>query len=323
MRKYIKNITTSIICFLVICVLNFALPRLLPGNPVAYLTGMDEATLTDEKIQFYEDALHINEPIRRQFGFYVGTLLDGSLGYSYKKECTVSELIGERLGNTMQICLSAALISAALGLVLGLSAGYKNGKAIERVQTGAQIVLNAFPTFLIALVLVILLCFKGRIFPYSGLGGGEGLSGFFDRIRHLFLPVLTLVIAQTPSRYLAVKNAAANALGEKYVLYARQRGLSARAIKYSYILKSIAPPYIAMIGTGIGGCLGGSVVVESIFSVNGMGRLLSDAVYTLDYPLMQGVLFTTALIMVAAIILTDIVCILLDPRTLAGGSHEE
>ena len=171
---------------------------------------------------------------------------------------------------------------------------------------------------------MILLCFKNRWFPYTGLNTPDITAGtaayLADRIHHLILPVLTLTIAATPSRFLLMRNTVSQAVEEKYVLYAKERGLPDRTIKFSYILKNIAQPFIAMVGMSVSLCVGGSVVIENIFSINGMGGLLTEAVYTLDYPLMQGILFVTTLIMALSIITTDIVCILIDPKVRLGAS---
>ncbi len=96
MKDYRKNMRLALVCFLLVVVLNFFLPRLLPGNPVAYLTGFSEQDVTPAQVAFYEDALHLNKPLAAQFGFYLRSLLDGTLGYSYKKDATVSALIGEK-----------------------------------------------------------------------------------------------------------------------------------------------------------------------------------------------------------------------------------
>ena len=181
------------------------------------------------------------------------------------------------------------------------------------------------PSFVIALVLMILFCFRQRWFPYTGLnsaGVSPGTAAYlWDRIRHLILPVLTLTIAAAPSRYLLMRNTVRQVTEEKYVLYAKERGLSDHKIKFGYILKNIAQPFITMMGMSVSTCIGGSLVVENIFSIGGMGRLLSDAVYTLDYPLMQGILFVTTAIMTVSIVVTDVICILIDPRVRLGGGQ--
>lgn len=323
MKRYWKNILVALVCFLIVIALNFLLPRLLPGDPIAYLTGFSEEDMTAAQREFYENALHLNESGIVQFGYYLKSLVDGTLGYSFKKDAAVSTLILERLGDTLQITLPGVILSTALGLVWGLHNGYKKDSLCDRLSTSAMIVINAVPTFLIGLVLIILFCFRVRWLPYTGLSDadpGTGLHWLLDRMKHLLLPVLTLTIGTTPSRYLLMRNTASRISDEKYILYAKERGLSDRRIRYSYLLKNIAQPFVTMVGMSVSTCVGGSLIIENIFSINGMGKLLTDAVYTLDYPLMQGILFVTTLIMVISIVTTDLVCILIDPKVRYG--HE-
>ena len=115
---YTVLLDRTLVCFLLVVVLNFFLPRLLPGNPVAYLTGFSEQDMTPAQVAFYEDALHLNKPLAMQFGYYLRSLLDGTLGYSYKKDAAVSALIGEKIGYTLQITVPAVLLSAGIGLKL-------------------------------------------------------------------------------------------------------------------------------------------------------------------------------------------------------------
>lgn len=318
MKKYLKHILIALICFLLIVVINFALPRLLPGNPIGYLTGFEEEGMSQEKYNFYYHALHLNENIFVQFKYYLISLFDGSLGYSFKKETVVSSLIGERIGYSLQITLPAIIISIILGLIWGINCGYKKNKRLDKVSTPLLIIQNAIPSFMIALILVIVCCFKNKWFQYMGLTSGDYIEGtsayFWDRIYHLILPITTLVVASLPARFLLVRNISAKFADDKSILYAKQRGLNDTKIKYKYLLPNIAQPFITMVGASIGSCVGGSIIVENVFSINGVGNLLNEAVYTLDYPLMQGLLFVTTFIMIICVILSDIFCIIIDPR---------
>ena len=316
-KKIGKDLIICVVCFMLVLLLNFALPRLLPGDPVAYLTGMDEEGMSAEKYQYYREALHLDEDVFSQFGFYIKDIFGGTLGYSYKKEMSVSSLIVPRLSATLQIVLPAILISSIIALVWGMSAGYRK-KWLDAISTPINVIANTVPTFLLGMVFIILLCFKARLFPYTALnsrGVEPGTAAyFFDRLHHLILPVATLVIAMLPSRFLLVRNLTAKERDTKTVLYARQRGQNATRIQYGYIFKNIAPTYINMVGRSIGAAVGGAVVIETVFSIKGMGSLLMDAVYSLDYPLMQGILFVTALCALIAVIVTDIVCVVVDPK---------
>ena len=324
MKKYLRSILTALVCFLIVLALNFLLPRLLPGDPIAYLTGYSEEEMTPAQIEAYADALHLNDSLPRQFLYYLASLLDGTLGYSYKKDAVVSALIRDRLGVTLQISLPAVLLSTVLGLVWGLSCGAKKDSVFDRLSSGAMIVLNAIPAFVLGLGFIIVFCFRNRWFPYTGLNSSDAVPGtgayFLDRLHHLFLPVLTLTLSVLPSRFLLMRSTARQAADEKYVLYARERGLSPRRIRYAYILPNLVQPFLTMVGMSVSLCVGGSLVVENIFSVSGMGKLLTDAVYSLDYPLMQGILFVTTLMMVLSVIVTDILCIVIDPKLRLGGN---
>lgn len=324
MKETLRSIRTAMICFLIVLILNFLLPRMLPGDPVAYLTGFAEEDMTPAQVEYYRTALHLDESGFRQFLWYLRSLLDGTLGFSYKKNAVVSTLIGERLGYTLQITLPAVVLSTLLGLGWGLRCGTKKGSAGDSVSTSALIVLNAVPTFVLALVLMIFCCFTHKWLPYTGLndpGVTPGTRAYaLDRLRHLLLPVLTLTLSTAPSRYLLMRNTAATAADEKYVLYARERGISERKIRYRYVFPNIAQPFLTMVGMSVSTCVGGSLVLENIFSIPGMGTLLTEAVYSLDYPLMQGILAVTTLIMVVAIIVTDVLCVLIDPKLRKGGN---
>lgn len=177
MKKYRKNLILALVCFLIVIVLNFFLPRLLPGNPIAYLTGFSEEDMTPAQVAYYRQALHLDKPVFVQFGYYLRSLADGTLGYSFKKEATVSALIGQRLGYTLQITLPAVLLSTVIGLLWGLRCGYKKGSSFEKISTTFQIIVNTMPTFLIALVLMILFCFRQRWFPYTGLNSAGAVPG--------------------------------------------------------------------------------------------------------------------------------------------------
>ena len=323
MKQYRKSILSALLCFFVVIVLNFMLPRLLPGDPVAYLTGFAEEDMSPEKYESYRNALHLDESRFTQFFYYLRSLADGTLGYSYKKEAVVSALIGEKLGYTLQITLPAVLLSTLLGLLWGLDCAYKRGSMADKLSSALNIVVNAVPTFVLALAFIVFFCFQYRLFPYTGLnsdGVTPGTAAYIlDRLLHLFLPVTSLVLASTPSRFLLMRNTAEKIMDEKYVLYAKERGLSPGKIKRAYILPNIAQPFITMVGMSVSTCVGGSLVIENIFSIPGMGRLLTDAIYSLDYPLMQGILFVTTAMMVVAIIVTDVLCILIDPKLRTGG----
>lgn len=298
MKKYLKSITTALICFLVVIVLNFVLPRALPGDPVAYLSGFDEGGLSQEKYEYYYHALHLSESTGKQFVYYLESIFDGSLGYSYKQEMTVSSMVFERLSNTLKVMLPSLFLSWFVGILWGMSCGQYKERAKSKFASNMNVIVNSMPVFVIGLFLMFVLCYKLKVLRYKSI----------------ILPIISLFIAELPSRFIYIRNLTSGIMDSKYILYARERGLSDWTIKSKYIFPNIRGPVISSIGLSVATSVGGSVIVENLFSVNGIGLLLTKAVHSLDYPLLQGILFVCGLIMLVAIIVSDLLCVLLDPR---------
>ena len=313
-----KKLIISLCCLIVIVVFNFALPRLMPGDTVLMLVGMDEAMVTEAEYEYYMEKLGADRPLGIQFAEYIKGLLTGDLGYSYHHKEAISKLIGGRIPATLQIAIPAVLISSIIALALGCLMGMRKGKTLENIVTSVQIVVDAFPVFLLGLLLIVLFSFKLRLFPMGSLNSvriPEGaLAALGDRIRHLILPVLTLVMGSVPAKYLMICNTVAKQRNEKYVLYARSRGMSDLYIVFRHILPNICQPFITMVGMSVGFIVSGSLVIENIFSIKGMGSLISQAITARDYPVLQGCLFVSAVVIVMANLLTDLLCIALDPK---------
>lgn len=326
MRKYAKNIITALIAFGVIIILNFALPRLMTGDPVHMLTGLNEEVLSLELYDYYFKQLGLDNPIYVQFFDYVKSLFNGSLGYSYHYNMTVSQLIGDKIGVTLQIALPAVIISSTIALFLGTYCGYKKNGVVDNVISTTAVLINAIPTFLIAMILVIVFAFTLSWFSYGGLNSIYVDGGFFahafDRIAHLFLPITCLVMASTPSKFIMMRNTTAQAIDEKYVLYAKLKGIKDSQIRRKHIFKNVGLPFITSVGMSVGTIVSGSLVIENIFSINGMGKLISTSISNLDYPALQGCLFVTSGVIIVAKILTDIACALFDPRVKYGEENE-
>lgn len=311
-----KKLLTSLVCLLVITVFNFILPRLMPGDTVLMLVGMEEQAVSEQEYAYYREKTGADRPLGEQLAAYLGGLLRGDLGYSYHHNAPITELIAKRLPATLQISVPAILLSALTALVLGCVMGMKKGRPVEQAVTSLQIIADAIPVFLLGLGLIALFAFRLGWLPMGSLNSirvPEG-AALPDRVKHLILPVLTLVIGSTPAKYLMVCSTVAAQRQEKYVLYARSRGQSELQIAFGQILPNICQPFLTMVGMNVGFIVSGSLIIETIFSIKGMGSLISDAITARDYPVLQGVLFVSALVTVAASLLTDVLCVALDPK---------
>ena len=311
-----KKIVTSVICLAVILVFNFALPRLMPGDTVLMLVGMDEGVVSADEYAFYAEKTGANKPLLQQFGEYLLGVFRGDLGYSYHHKAEVSQLILRRLPATLQLALPAVILSSLIALALGCLMGMKKGRPEENAVTGMQIALDAVPSFLLALLLLALFAFRLGWLPMGALNSLRVPEGgaLRDRIWHLILPVGTLVLGSVPPKYLMLCSTVARQREEKYVLYARSRGMREAKIAFTQILPNICQPFLTMVGMNMGFLLSGSLVIENIFSIKGMGSLMMQAVTARDYPVLQGCLFVSALMVVLFHLLTDLLCLLLDPK---------
>lgn len=313
-----KKLITAIACLLVTIVFNFALPRLMPGDTVLMLVGMDEDLVTANEYAYYLEKTGADKPLLSQFGDYLSDILRGDLGYSYHHNAAISSLIKARLPATLQIAIPAVLLSSLLALILGSLMGIRKGSHAETALTSVQILADAVPSFLVGLLLIALFSFKLRWLPSGSLSSIRPPEGVFpalgDRIKHLVLPVLTITLGAVPAKYLMVCNTVSKQRDEKYVLFAKSRGLSKNVVVFRHILPNICQPFVTMVGMSVGFIVSGSLVIENIFSIKGMGSLMAQAITARDYPVLQGCLFVSAAVIVAANLLTDFLCLALDAK---------
>jgi len=313
-KKICKSLIFSLLALAAIFVVNFFLPRLIPGDPLQHLTGADDKAITQEQYDELYHEMGLDRPLGEQFGNYIKGLFKGDLGYSYAHGQNVADVIKEKIPRTLQVALPAWLISAFLAYYLGLRAGCKN----HNLLSGGMVVLDAVPSFLIAIILLIIFSFKLNILPFGALNSTIPPSStggrLLDRLLHLVLPVTTLVLATTPKKFLLMRNTAASAANLPYVAYARSRGVRAGRIRRAHIFPNVSAPFISMLGTSFGHMIAGSIIVEKIFSIDGIGLLVNRAIADLDFPVLQAALLVIAVSVIVSNFVADVVCLLYDPR---------
>lgn len=313
-----KKLTTMLICLIFVVIFNFLLPRLMPGDPVLMILGLDDEPYTQEEYDYYREVSGLDLPLYEQFYNYLSDLCSFDLGYSYYYKADVSSLIASRIPATLNIAIPSLLISSILALILGCLLGVRKNSKLESGVSILNILFDAFPSFLLGLILILIFAVKLDILPMASLNSLRVQSGtldyVLDRIWHLILPVMTLVISTTPPKYFMLLNSVSAETGKKYVLYAKSRGISDNRIAFFHIFPNICQPYISMVGLSFGYILSGSLIIETIFSINGMGMLISDAISARDFPVLSGALLVSALLIIALNIITDIICYLTDPK---------
>lgn len=308
----------------VLVVLNFLLPRALPGDPLAVtLSGSAAAPVQLSAAARADLAAYygLDLPIPTQLERYLGGLAHGDLGRSIAAGRPVAEVIAGRLGWSVLLAGLALALAALAGTLLGLRAATRAGARGERL-TGWLVLVGSLPEFVIGLVLLVLFAVWLRLLPAAGaqtpfiacagLAGVLGCGG--DVLRHLLLPVATLTVAHLPGFYLVARAAALAERDSAYLVAARARGLTERRIALGHLGRNAILPVATLFGARVGLVVGGVVVVETLFAYPGIGQLAFESLIARDYPVLQAVFLFTGLAVIAANAAADLLLPRLDPR---------
>ena len=312
----------------VLIVVNFLLPRALPGDPLAAtLSGGAAAPVQLSAGARAELAAYygLDLPLGTQFDRYLGDLAHGDLGRSITAQRPVADVLASRLGWSVLLAGLALVLAAVAGTLLGLRAALRYDAREERVLTASLVLAGSLPEFVIGLVLLALFAVWLRLLPATGAqapfascAGIAGVAGCTaDVLRHLVLPVATLTIAHLPGFYLIARAAALAERDGAYLVAARARGLTEWRIALGHLGRNAIVPVAALFGARAGLIVGGVVVVETLFAYPGVGQLAFESLIARDYPVLQAVFLLTGLAVIAANAAADLVLPRLDPRLAA------
>jgi peptide/nickel transport system permease protein len=306
---------------LLIVVVNFFVLRAAPGDVVDVLAG-EAGVATAEYVDNLRHLYGLDQPALVQLGRYVGRLLSFDLGYSFRFNTSVFELIAQRLPATLLLMGVSITIAIVLGVVLGATAARNAGRPLDGTISVFALLAYATPTFWIGLMLIVLFGVKLRWLPTSGMVSiGAGLTGaawMLDVARHLVLPGLSLALFFV-AIYTRMTRASMLEIHElDYIRTAHAKGLSDNRVTYVHVLRNAVLPVVTVAGMQIGALLGGSVLIETVFAWPGLGRLAFEAVIQRDANLLLGILFMSSLLVIAVNIVVDLLYAALDPRIQMG-----
>lgn len=317
MKKYLirKTLTGCFTIFFAFMV-TFFLTRLSPGNPILTMAGRENPN--PNQIEYLMEKHGLNETVPVQFVNYVKGVLRGDFGKSIKSNQPVLKIIGSRLVPTIILSLSATLISVILGTMLGLYAGRNQGSAMDRGLTGLSYVIDSIPVFWLALVLIVLFATRLGWLPTSGMysvrNRYEGFEKFLDLLRHMVLPIATIVIVRIPYYFRLSKSSVVSAMNQGYIKTLRASGMSERKIFSKYVLRNALIPIITSLSMSLASVIAGVALVEIVFAWPGMGRVLMDAIQARDYPVISGLYLIISISVTVFMLITDIIYVLIDPR---------
>ena len=290
----------------------FSLVFLAPGDPLSAVLPADASLELIEKLKA---DYGFDKPVPVQFGKWVARAVQGDLGTSIATGRPVNSELARAISNTFVLAFFACSFGFTLGLVFGFIAGYWNGTWLDKVVTSLAVAGVSVPHYWLGMVLVIIFSVFLNWLPATGMGaGGSGEWAWdWEHIRFVILPAITLSVIPTAIITRTVRALVADILSREFVTALIAKGLSDRGV-FWHVVKNAAPTALAVMGIQLGYLLGGSILVETVFSWPGTGFLLSVAIFQRDLPLLQGTILFLALFFVFLNLLVDMVQTLLDPR---------
>ena len=312
-RTYIAKRMLQIFPVLLgVVVINFVIIHMAPGNPAVIMAGGEAPP---EYIKMLEEEWGLNKPLHEQFVTYLGNLLRGNLGYSYKYRAPVLDVILDRLPATLLLTGTAFLIAVLAGVILGVSSSKKPFSFEDNTIMLGSLVFYSMPNFWTGLMAIIIFSLHLGLFPVQGMQSFRAdLNSTLDLIWHLILPATTLGLVQLALYARLTRSSMLEELRKDYITTARSKGLDDRSILYRHALKNALIPTITIIGIRLSFMFTGAVVTETIFAWPGIGRLMYDSIYTRDYPLLMGIFIISSAVTVLANFLADIAYCIVDPR---------
>lgn len=317
MKSYLrKRILTSIFTISFAFVLTFFLVRLAPGNPVRMLAGVDSPN--PKQIEKLNEVYGLDQPVRVQFANHIKEIFKGNFGYSYKSNRPVTEIILEKVGPTLILSLTASIISVILGTILGLYAGRNQGSVFDRVLISISYFTDALPVFWLALMLIVIFATKLGWLPTSGMysvrNSYEGVDKFLDLLKHMILPIATIVIVRIPYFFRITRSSVIGVMNDNFIRTLRATGMDEDYIFNKYVLRNALIPVITAFSMSLASVIAGVTLIEIVFAWPGMGRVLMDAITGRDYSVISGLYLMISISISVFMLFTDIIYVLVDPR---------
>jgi peptide/nickel transport system permease protein len=305
----LRRLVATIPVLLLVTAGVFALIHLTPGDPIDAM--MAESVDDGVKRQLRSD-LGLDRPLYLQYATWMGRLLQGDLGRSIRNREPVIENVGRRIKPSLQLAGLAMAISLLVATPIGILSAARRNSTLDRFGTSFALFGICMPNFLIALLLIFLFGVTLRWLPISGYV--DPMEELWDGLRSLALPAITLGLALAAVITRTLRSSMLEALSEDYIRTARAKGLSEGAVIRAHALKNALIPVVTVLGLQLGTLIGGAVITEYVFALPGVGRLVVDAVFARDYPLVQGVVLLIAVGFILSNLMVDLLYGWIDPR---------
>jgi peptide/nickel transport system permease protein len=312
-----RIVTVFLPTLLGISILVFGAMRLIPGNFVDVLIGVGP-DVSPQQRQAIAHSYGLDKPLPVQYLSWLGHTLEGNMGHSLRTGDPVTSEIVSRLPVTLELAALATVLSLLIAIPFGILSAVRRGGVIDLIVRLIGLLGLSVPNFLLATMLVLFVSTRWNVLPTTGFVPVSG--GIWPNIKSLILPAISLGALLAASVMRMTRSALLEELGKEYLTVARAKGLTNRAVVLRHALRNALVPVITVIGIQTGYLLGGTVIVEQIFALPGIGRLALDSVLQRDYPLVQGTTLFIAAAFVLVNLLTDVIYGFVDPRIRTGRS---
>jgi peptide/nickel transport system permease protein len=314
-RRALQGITTVLLAI----VLNFIIFRIMPGDPTRVFVG-DPRVETETRLALIEK-FGLERPLLEQFFLYFYNLFRGELGVSFTQiGRPVTEIIlGRKMVNTLVLMGSSMSIAFLLGIVFGVIAAWKRGTKADISFIIFSLATYSMPVFWFGMILLLSFSVYFNVFPIAGtitpgVTHPNFLSYASDYLHHLMAPMITLAVSFFGGYFLFMRDTILDVFTEDYMLTARAKGLSDRKVLFKHAMRNALLPMVSLMGVHVTFLISGATMTETVFSWDGLGRLIYDSVRMADYPVLQGIFLIMSILVVVASILADITNAILDPR---------
>ena len=305
-----KKAVRYLLALFLIFSLNFIIPRAMPGDPLTNLLGED-VLLTDSTVAELRSSMGLDMPLHQQYIEYWKGIFNLDLGYSYHFHSDVSKIIASRMRWTLLLSVPSLILGSLIGSFLGAIAGWRRQGPGQRFQMAVFLLVYSTPPYFLSLLFLYLFAFKLGLFPLKGF---YSTGTPVDITEHLIMPVVVMTLFSAARNFMVMRGSIIQEKSSLYVAYARSKGLYGDQILFRHLFKNAVLPIITLLALDFGFILSGALFIEIVFSMNGMGNLIYDALLSRDYPVLQGSFLLITVMVISANLLADLLYSRLDPR---------
>ncbi len=314
MKIFFKKIMYYIVSIFILSIAVFYISRFAPGDPLISYYGERVEKMGPQEREWAEKKLGLDAPLSMQYIRWLEKAVHGDFGISYKYKRDVKEVVAGRIGNTLLLGGMGFLLIFALALALGVWCAWQEGKPADRIACRLGVVTGCIPEFWLALMLILIFSVQLKWLPSGGAYTVWQEGGLADRIRHLILPLTVVTISHVWYYAYMVRNRMLDELGADYVLMARAKGLKEGRVLLKHCLRNVLPSYFSMMAISVSHILGGTYVVEMVFSYPGLGTLAYESARYKDYNLLMLVCMLSGMLVMAGNMAAQAVNGRVDPR---------